>query len=61
VKGRFFYCLLLGGFLIAPVSLRGQERGDIQLWLTNADKSALFELQKPYLHFSMARRQESTN
>ena len=45
----------------APGSLRGQERGDVQLWLTNADKSALFELQKPYLDLSKAKGQKSAN
>ena len=45
----------------ALASLRAQERRAVQLWLTNADKSALFELQKPYLHFSKAKSQESAN
>ena len=45
----------------ALASLRAQESGDVQLWLTNADKSARFELQKPYLHFSKAKGQESAN
>ena len=49
---RFIRCLLICGLAIAPVSLRSQERGDVQLWLTNADKSALFELQRPFPRFT---------
>jgi glucosylceramidase len=47
--------------MVAVAPLRAQKRADVQLWLTNADKSALFELQKPYLHFSKAKSQESAN
>ena len=39
---------------VAPVPLQSQKSGDVQVWLTNADKSALFELQKPLLRFSKA-------
>lgn len=49
---RFIRCLLICGLAIAPASLRSQERGDVQLWLTNADKSALFELQRPFPRFT---------
>ena len=45
----------------APASLRGQEGGDVQLWLTNADKSALFEEQRAVLHFSKAKTQDTTH
>ncbi|MFI5095400.1 MAG: glycoside hydrolase family 30 beta sandwich domain-containing protein [Candidatus Acidiferrales bacterium] len=49
---RFIRCLLICGLAIAPTSLRSQERGDVQIWLTNADKSALFELQRPFPRFT---------
>ena len=45
-------CLLACGLALAPVSLRSQKSGEVQLWLTKADKSALFEPQKPSLQFS---------
>ena len=44
----------------ASASLRGQEGGGVQLWLTNADKSALFEEQRSVLHFSKAKTQDTT-
>ena len=49
---RFIRCLLICGLAVAPASLRSQERGDVQIWLTNADKSALFELQRPFPRFT---------
>jgi len=52
MKSRLVRCICVLVLTIAPASLRGQERGDIQLWLTNADKSAVFEKQQPPLHFS---------
>ncbi|MGC1613682.1 MAG: glycoside hydrolase family 30 beta sandwich domain-containing protein [Candidatus Acidiferrum sp.] len=59
MKSRLVRCLWVVVLTIAPASLCGQERGDVQLWLTNADKSALFELQRPYLHFSRSKTRES--
>ena len=31
---------------LAPASLRSQENRDVQVWLTSADKSSLFQQQK---------------
>jgi glucosylceramidase len=58
VKTGFAVWLLICGLAVAPASLRSQKRGDVQLWLTNADKSALFEEQTPFLRFTEALRQE---
>lgn len=41
-------------FVCASASLRAQQPAKVQLWLTNADKSALFALQNPPVHFSNA-------
>ncbi|MGB9465722.1 MAG: glycoside hydrolase family 30 beta sandwich domain-containing protein [Candidatus Acidiferrum sp.] len=60
MKFRFNACLLICAFALAPGSLHSQKRGDVQLWLTNADKSALFELQKPLLRFSKSSSDEPT-
>ena len=38
--------------MVAPAPLQSQKSGEVQLWLTNPDKSALFELQTPSLQFS---------
>jgi glucosylceramidase len=61
MKSRAIVCLGLSVLTVAVAPLRAQKPGDVELWLTNADKSALFELQKPYLHFSKATSQESAN
>ena len=52
MKTRIVICLLACGLAVAPAPLQSQKSGEIQLWLTNADKSALFEQQKPSLQFS---------
>jgi glucosylceramidase len=52
MNSRIVICLLACGLALAPASLRSQKSGEVQLWLTNADKSALFEQQKPSLQFS---------
>jgi glucosylceramidase len=46
------------GLLVASAPLRAQRKRDVQVWLTNADKSALFELQKSSPHFSKAATEE---
>jgi glucosylceramidase len=52
MNSRIVICLLACGLALAPASLRSQKSGEVQLWLTNADKSALFEQQKSSLQFS---------
>ena len=44
--------VVLSGLTCA--SLCAQKKGDATLWLTMPDKSALFERQKEFLHFSEA-------
>jgi glucosylceramidase len=61
MKSCAIVCLGLSVLTVAVAPLRAQKRGDVQLWLTNADKSALFELQKPYVHISKVKSQESAN
>lgn len=50
--------LSLCGLAVAPASLLSKKSAEIQVWLTNADKSALFERQKSSLRFSNAPRQD---
>ena len=40
-------------FLVTPAAV-AQKTGEVAVWLTNRDKSALFELQKDALHFAPA-------
>ena len=61
MKSRLVRCIWVFVLTIAPASLCGQERGDVQLWLTNADKSAVFEEQQPLLHFSKANTRPSAD
>jgi glucosylceramidase len=60
MKSGLVICLLMCGLAAAPALLRAQKSGDIQVWLTNADKSALFEQQKPSLQFSRSKGEETT-
>jgi glucosylceramidase len=52
MKSGILICLLVCALAVASASSQSQKTGEVQLWLTNPDKSALFELQKPFLHFS---------
>jgi len=60
MKSGIVICLLACALAVAPVPLQSQKSGDVQVWLTNADKSALFELQKPLLRFSKASSEVPT-
>ncbi len=60
MKLAIVICLLVCGLALAPASLQSQKNGEIQLWLTNADKSALFELQKPSPQFSKSTDEAPT-
>ncbi len=60
MKLRLTICTLICVVALAPASLQSQKSVAVELWLTNADKSALFELQKPLLHFSKLAGGETT-
>ncbi len=45
---------LVCAWVIAPEQLRAQKPGEVQLWLTNGDKSSLFEEQTAFLKFTKA-------
>ncbi|MGB8476565.1 MAG: glycoside hydrolase family 30 beta sandwich domain-containing protein [Candidatus Acidiferrum sp.] len=60
MKARAMHCLGICILAATAAPVRAQKRGEVQLWLTNADKSAVFALQRPYLHFSKGRSVEST-
>jgi glucosylceramidase len=60
MKSRWINCVLICALAALPGSLRAQKVGEVQLWLTKADKSALFEQQKPFLHFSKTGVQQPT-
>jgi glucosylceramidase len=51
MKAWFAYCLLTGALLLASPALRAQ-KSTVKLWLTNSDRSALFQQQKQSFHFS---------
>jgi glucosylceramidase len=58
VKCGFAVALVICGFAAFAGSVPGQTSGEVHLWLTNADKSAVFEEQKPFLKFEKATSQK---
>src|SRR5580692_9116835 len=60
MKTRCVIFLLVCASAAAPALSPAQKSGSVQVWLTNADKSALFEAQKPLLRFSPAKSEEPT-
>ena len=50
--------LVICGLAAWSGALRGQAHRDVQVWLTNADKSAVFEEQKPFLKFGKITSRE---
>ena len=58
MKTRLASWLVICGLAVWSGALRGQTRGDVQVWLTNADKSAVFEEQKPFLKFEKEASRE---
>jgi len=60
MKTGIVVCLMVCALAVAPAPLHSQKNGEVQQWLTNPDKSALFELQKPFLHFSEPTSEEPT-
>jgi glucosylceramidase len=60
MKSVIVICLLVCALTVAPAPLQSQKSGEVQVWLTNGDKSALFELQRPFLQFSKATSEELT-
>ena len=54
MKTRCAAGLVICGLAVLSGALWGQTRGDVRVWLTNADKSALFEEQKAFLKFEKA-------
>jgi glucosylceramidase len=58
MKTGIVLSLLVCALAVAPAPLQSQNSGEVQLWLTNPDKSALFEEQKPPLRFSKSTGEE---
>ena len=58
MKCGFAVALVICGFAMFAGSVPGQTSGEVHLWLTNADKSAVFEEQKPFLKFEKATSQK---
>jgi glucosylceramidase len=58
VKCKFPVALVICGLAGFAWPVPGQTSGEVQLWLTNADKSAVFEEQKPFLKFEKAVSQK---
>ncbi|HXJ03629.1 MAG TPA: glycoside hydrolase family 30 beta sandwich domain-containing protein [Candidatus Acidoferrum sp.] len=59
MKSRGIICFGICVLTVTAAPLRAQKRRDVQFWLTNADKSALFEPQTPSLYFSGAPSRDS--
>lgn len=53
-------CSFLALLALASFPLSAQKKGDAAVWLTNPDKSALFDQQKAFLHFSKAASPNQT-
>ncbi len=51
IRPKFAFCWLIATLLVTPFSLNAQ-KSSAQLWLTNADRSALFQKQNHSVHFS---------
>ncbi len=60
MKTGIVVCLLVCALAVAPAPLQSQKSGEVQVWLTNPDKSALFEQQKSPLQFSNSTGEEPT-
>ena len=60
LKTRCVARLVICGVAVWCGALRGQTRGEVQVWLTNADKSAVFEEQKPFLKLGKDASREPT-
>ena len=58
MKCGFAIGLVICGFAAFAGAVPGQTSGEVHLWLTNADKSAAFEEQKPFLKFEKAASQK---
>jgi glucosylceramidase len=56
---RFVSWVVAGGLLLIPFSTLAQKKNP-QLWLTSADRSALFQKQKEVFHFSSKQGQHPT-
>src|ERR1700752_1215831 len=57
MSGRLSRCLFVGASLLFPLSLCAQ-KDEAKLWLTNADRSALFQQQEQSFRFSSAPAQQ---
>ncbi len=55
MKLRFPFLFFVACFLLAPFAVKAQTKGDVDLWLTTQDRSALFALQAGSLHFSKSK------
>ena len=60
MKTGFVVAMVICGLAGAGGASRGQTRGEVRVWLTNRDKSALFEEQKPFLKFTKAAGQKAS-
>ena len=60
MKTGIVVCLLVCALAVAPAPLQSEKSGAVQVWLTNPDKSALFEQQKSPLQFSKSTGEQPT-
>jgi glucosylceramidase len=60
VKGRCTVFLTLAFSVVVSTATHAQSNGNVQLWLTTLDRSALFARQDVNLHFSSATNQFRT-
>jgi glucosylceramidase len=59
MKAKLVFGLLLGSILLMPQSIYAQKNA-VEMWLTNADRAALFQQQKPGINFSATAGQHPT-
>jgi glucosylceramidase len=60
MKTGIIVCSLVCALAVTPAPLQSQKSPEVQAWLTNPDKSALFEQQMPFLQFSKSTGEEPT-
>ncbi len=60
MKTRIAAWVVIFGLAVSPAAMLARKQGKVQVWLTNADKSALFEEQKPSLKFTKATKEKTS-
>ncbi len=59
MKIGFVGLLLIGGWMGSAGTVLAERRGEVQVWLTNGNKSTVFEEQTPFLRFEKGASQRA--